>query len=109
MRSTSTGVSTVESDDWRVTPAATRATVQPSTSTRIPSPLRAGTNPEIASLPKHLFEAPPEDGCLRLYSYQLFERCANFLSTIPRLRVRGRTSDVLEHRLFLIGADIAQR
>jgi ABC-type Fe3+ transport system permease subunit len=27
-------------------------------------------------------------------SYQLFERCANFLSTIPRLRVRARTAAV---------------
>jgi hypothetical protein len=42
-------------------------------------------------------------------SYQLFERCARVLTTISRVIARGRIADVREHRLFLIGADIAQR
>jgi hypothetical protein len=35
-------------------------------------------------------------------------RCARVLSTISRVLASARMADVLEHRLFLIGADIAQ-
>jgi hypothetical protein len=42
-------------------------------------------------------------------SYQLFKRCAKGLGTMPSVFPCGRKADVLEHRLFLIGADIAQR
>ena len=42
-------------------------------------------------------------------SYQLFKRWARSRSTMSSLFARGRIADVLEHRLFLIGADIAQR
>ena len=36
-------------------------------------------------------------------------RCARRLSTQSSVIARGRIGDVLEHRLFLVGADIAQR
>ena len=42
-------------------------------------------------------------------SYQRFERSARGLSMISSVIARGRTADFIEHRLFLIGADIAQR
>ena len=42
-------------------------------------------------------------------SYQLFKRCARILSTGRRVLHEGRITDAVEHRLFLIGADIAQR
>jgi hypothetical protein len=45
----------------------------------------------------------------RPHSYQLFERCARCLNTQSKVIERGRIADVLEHRLLLIGADIAQR
>src|SRR5215204_5076517 len=46
---------------------------------------------------------------LPAHTYQLFERCASILSTMSRVFPRARIADVSEHRLFLIGADIAQR
>lgn len=42
-------------------------------------------------------------------SYHLFERCANGLRVDHADRARERIADVLEHRLSLAGADIAQR
>jgi hypothetical protein len=42
-------------------------------------------------------------------SYRLFERCASGLNLIPEDRAREQRADVYAHRLFLIGADIAQR
>jgi hypothetical protein len=42
-------------------------------------------------------------------SYQLFERNARCLSMISSVIARGRTTDFIEHRLFWVGADIAQR
>jgi hypothetical protein len=46
---------------------------------------------------------------LRRNSYQLFERCAWVLTTMSGVLACGRIADVREHRLSLIGADIAQR
>jgi hypothetical protein len=42
-------------------------------------------------------------------SYRLFPRCAGVLSPMSSVFARGLIADVFEHRLFLIGADIAQR
>jgi len=50
-----------------------------------------------------------DDADLPSDSYQLFERCARVFGTILKSDNSSRMADALEHRLFLIGADIAQR
>jgi hypothetical protein len=42
-------------------------------------------------------------------SYQLFKRYAKVFEPLSSVFARGSIADVCKHRLFLIGADIAQR
>ena len=45
----------------------------------------------------------------RPYGHQLFERCARLLNSAAITFSDCGIADACEHRLFLIGADIAQR